>query len=144
MELSFAKTSEKEMEKILATVPQPGQTKEAVKQIIALMERDARRAAKELGQNNWAETPQTIAERFPQEYVEDALAGYSAATQRLTRTQKLGKGILQGDDELIAEGLSGARGAVAPQEPRPHGWAPNIATPTTPGSKPRVSWEAYK
>lgn len=142
MGLSFAKTSEKEMEKILATVPQPGQTKDAMKQLSALMDRDARRAAAEIAARNWGETTDSIAQMFPSRYVDSAIEAHQRKLGTLSRGQRMGLGIVNGDDDLIAEGLAGVRGSVgAPQNSTRPGEI-RMANPTA--GKTRVSYEDFK
>lgn len=139
MGLSFAKTSEKEMEKILATVPQPGQTQGAMKQLMALMDRDARRAAAEIGEFNWGETTDSIAQMFPARYVDSAVEAHQRKLQSLTPQQRMGLGIINGDDDEIAAGLSRISGSTQPQ----NSTRPGEIRMATPGGKKRVSYEDY-
>lgn len=132
--ISFAKTSDAEMKKILATVPTATMTVAQAKRLLKIIDDEGRRATEFIAQRNWAETPDQLAASLPSKYRDSGMRAHAAKTRSLTPQQRLAVGLSTGDDEMVLSEIeraiaSAPGGAPSPQPQRPHGWAPPMATP---------------
>lgn len=135
--VSFAKTSDAEMKKILATVPTATMTVGQAKRLLAIINQEGQRAAEFIAQRNWAETPEALAASMPSKYRDAALRAHGEKVSRLTPQQRLAYGLATGDEGIVQSeverAIAGSPGGTpivgGPQ--RSQSSVPGMATPKT-------------
>lgn len=147
--ISFAKTSDAEMKKILATVPTATMTVAQAKRLLQIMDDEGRRAAQFIAERNWAESPESIASALPDRYRSAGLEAHARKTSKLTPQQRLAYGLSTGDEGVVQQeverAIAGTPGQPVLQPPaKQNSTRPGeirMAAPS--GGKKRVSWEDY-
>jgi hypothetical protein len=136
--ISFAKTSDAEMKKILATVPTATMTVGQAKRLLQILDDEGRRAAEFIAQRNWAEPADQLAAALPAKYRDAGVRAHAAKTKTLTPQQRLAVGLSTGDDELVLSeverAIAGAPGGAPAKTQPQNSTRPGeirMATPTT-------------
>lgn len=141
--VSFAKTSDAEMKKILATVPTATMTVAQAKRLLQIIHEEGERAAAFIAQRNWAESGESIAGALPAKYRAAGVAAHARKQESLTPQQRLAYGLSTGDEALVQQEVERAFAGSPGAPPR----EPNSTDPTKirmANPKGRVSWEAFK
>ena len=99
--LSFAKTSDAEMKKILATVPTATMTVKQANRLLEILDQEGKRTAEFLAARNWAESPEGIAAAIPGKYRDVALRAHADRQAKLTPQQRLAYGLATGDEVMV-------------------------------------------